>query len=73
MAYYKFILTGGDQFQRYEYASNFGMRPADHTGHAVVYYLEHPATLDQLRRNHHSSNFEIEITKVTKAEFRTAV
>ena len=72
MGYYKFVLQGGERHQRYEYATNFNLRPADHTGHAIVYYLEHPATLAQLRRNHHSNDFSIKITEVSEAEFRTA-
>lgn len=72
MAFYKFVLTGGERYQRIEYATNFNLRPADHTGHAVVYYLEHVATLAQLRRNHYSSDFSIAITEVSQAEFRTA-
>lgn len=71
MPYYKFELVGGERYERNLYAQEFDLRASDYTGHAVVFYKQHPATLEQLQRNHSSRphSFKIEITEITKAEF----
>lgn len=71
MPYYKFELLGGERGERYRYAMEFGLRPSDHTGHHIVFYKEHPATLAQLRKNHCSdaNDFKVVITEITKDEF----
>jgi len=71
MPYYKFELVGGERHERNSYAQEYELRASDYTGHAVVFYKQHPATLEQLKRNHSSGrqSFKIEITEITKAEF----
>lgn len=71
MSYYKFELIGGERHERNAYAEQYDLRPSDYTGHAVVFYKEHPATLEQLRRSHSSAagNFKVKITKISKATF----
>ena len=71
MPYYKFELIGGERHERNAYAELHDLRPSDYTGHAVVFYKEHPATLEQLRRSHSStaSGFKVKVTKISKAIF----
>lgn len=68
MPYYRFELIGGERYERNSYAQQFDLRPTDYTGHAVVFYKEHPATLEQLRRSHSSiaNGFRVEIRKISK-------
>jgi hypothetical protein len=73
MPYYRFELIGGERHERSAYAHEFDLRPADYTGHAVVFYKEHPATLEQLRRSHRSTahGFKVEIKKISKRLYQS--
>ncbi len=74
MPFYRFELIGGERHDRNAYAQQFDLRPADYTGHAVVFYKEHPATLEQLRRSHSSTanGSRVKIRKISKKAYQAS-